>query len=71
LNWLVPVKIGCKDKAKPRLNNVGFWLLPPSLILLVTGLFAGGAGTGWTIVIGGLLNLTRCENIPQILLDKN
>ena len=35
--------------AKPRLNNVAFWLLPPSLILLVTGLFAGGAGTGWTI----------------------
>jgi cytochrome c oxidase subunit 1 len=37
------------DMAMPRLNNVGFWLLPPSLILLVTGLFAGGAGTGWTI----------------------
>jgi heme/copper-type cytochrome/quinol oxidase subunit 1 len=36
--------IGCKDMAMPRLNNVGFWLLPPSLILLVTGLFAGGAG---------------------------
>lgn len=51
--------------AKPRQNNVGFWLLPPSLILLVTGLFAGGAGTGWTIEIGGLLNLTRCGNIPE------
>lgn len=48
-NYFVPIKIGCKDKAKPRLNNVAFWLLPPSLILLVTGLFAGGAGTGWTI----------------------
>lgn len=65
MNWLVPVKIGCKDMAKPRQNNIGFWLLPPSLILLVTGLFAGGAGTGWTIEIGGLLNLTQCENIPQ------
>ncbi len=29
----------------PRLNNVGFWLLPPSLILLITGLFSGGAGS--------------------------
>ena len=48
-NWLVPIKIGCLDKAKPRLNNIGFWLLPPSLILLITGLFSGGAGTGWTI----------------------
>jgi cytochrome c oxidase subunit 1 len=43
-NWLVPIKIGCPDKAFPRLNNIGFWLLPPSLILLVTGLFSGGAG---------------------------
>jgi len=48
-NWLVPVMIGCMDMAMPRLNNVAFWLLPPSLILLVTGLFNGGAGTGWTI----------------------
>lgn len=48
-NWLVPIMIGCLDMAMPRLNNVGFWLLPPSLILLITGLFAGGAGTGWTI----------------------
>lgn len=48
-NWLVPIMIGCLDMAMPRLNNVGFWLLPPSLILLTTGLFSGGAGTGWTI----------------------
>ena len=48
-NWLVPIMIGCLDMAMPRLNNVGFWLLPPSLILLTTGLFASGAGTGWTI----------------------
>ena len=48
-NWLVPIKIGCPDMAFPRQNNIGFWLLPPSLILLVTGMFSGGAGTGWTI----------------------
>ena len=48
-NWLVPIMIGCPDMAFPRLNNIGFWLLPPSLILLITGLFSGGAGTGWTI----------------------
>lgn len=48
-NWLIPVMIGCQDMALPRLNNISFWLLPVSLILLTTGLFAGGAGTGWTI----------------------
>ena len=47
-NWLLPIMIGSPDMAFPRLNNISFWLLPPSFILLVTGLFAGGAGTGWT-----------------------
>jgi heme/copper-type cytochrome/quinol oxidase subunit 1 len=41
--------IGGVDMAFPRLNNISFWLLPPSLILLVTGMFSGGASTGWTI----------------------
>jgi cytochrome c oxidase subunit I len=41
--------IGGADMAFPRLNNISFWLLPPSLILLVTGMFAGGAATGWTV----------------------
>lgn len=48
-NWLIPVMIGCQDMALPRLNNISFWLLPVSLALLTTGLFSGGAGTGWTI----------------------
>ena len=48
-NWLLPIMIGAPDMAFPRLNNISFWLLPPALILLTTGLFAGGAGTGWTI----------------------
>ena len=48
-NWLIPVMIGTCDMSLPRLNNISFWLLPTSLILLTTGLFAGGAGTGWTI----------------------
>jgi heme/copper-type cytochrome/quinol oxidase subunit 1 len=30
-------------------HDLHFWLLPPSFILLTTGLFSGGAGTGWTI----------------------
>ena len=48
-NWLLPIMIGAPDMAFPRLNNISLWLLPPALILLVTGMFAGGAGTGWTI----------------------
>jgi len=48
-NYLVPIKIGCSDMAKPRLNNIGFWLLIPAFLLLLTGKFSGGAGTAWTI----------------------
>jgi len=48
-NWLVPVLIGSPDMAFPRLNNISLWLLPPALILLISGLFLQGAGTGWTI----------------------
>ena len=50
-NYLVPIKIGCADKAMPRLNNIGLWLLIPSFILLLTGLFSGGMGTAWTIYV--------------------
>jgi cytochrome c oxidase subunit 1 len=52
-NFLVPIMVGCLDMSFPRLNNVAFWMLPPSIILLITGLFSGGCGTGWTIDIGG------------------
>lgn len=48
-NYFVPIHVGTLDMAFPRLNNISFWLLPVSLTLLTTGLFAGGAGTGWTI----------------------
>ena len=50
-NYLVPIMIGCADKAMPRLNNIGLWLLIPSFILLLTGLFSGGMGTAWTIYV--------------------
>ena len=49
-NFFLPIMIGAVDMAFPRLNNISFWLLPPAFLLLITGLFAGGAGTGWTII---------------------
>ena len=63
LNWLQPVMIGCPDMAFPRLNNVAFWLLPPALVLITTGLFVGGAGTGWTIGDRQSEILILCENV--------
>jgi cytochrome c oxidase subunit I len=48
-NWFVPIMIGAPDMAFPRLNNISFWLLPPAFGLIVTGLFMGESGTGWTL----------------------
>ena len=41
--------IGAPDMAFPRLNNISFWLLPPAFCLILTGLFLGESGTGWTL----------------------
>ncbi len=48
-NWFVPLMIGAPDMAFPRLNNISFWLLPPAFCLIVTGLFMGESGSGWTL----------------------
>ena len=48
-NWFVPLMIGAPDMAFPRMNNISFWLLVPAFTLLLSSLFVGGAGTGWTL----------------------
>jgi cytochrome c oxidase subunit I len=48
-NWFIPLMIGSPDMAFPRLNNLSFWLLPPAFVLILTGLFLGESGTGWSL----------------------
>src|SRR5579871_6590887 len=48
-NWFIPLMIGAPDMAFPRLNNISFWLLPPAFCLIITGLFMGESGSGWTL----------------------
>jgi cytochrome c oxidase subunit 1 len=31
------------------MNNISFWLLVPAFLLLLSSLFVGGVGTGWTL----------------------
>jgi cytochrome c oxidase subunit 1 len=49
-NYLVPLMIGARDMAFPKLNAFGFWLLIPSAILMMTSFFVqgGAAASGWT-----------------------
>jgi len=49
MNYFVPLQIGARDMAFPRLNALSFWLVPAAGLLMVSALFAGGFDTGWTI----------------------
>ncbi len=47
-NYLVPLMIGARDMAFPRLNALSFWLLPFGGLLMHFSLLAGGApAVGW------------------------
>src|SRR5438046_3035417 len=48
-NYIVPIMIGARDMAFPRVNLLGFWLVPVSIILYYCGWFTGGGlDAGWT-----------------------
>jgi len=47
-NYLVPLMIGARDMAFPKLNAIAFWLNPPAGALLLGSFFFGGAQAGWT-----------------------
>src|SRR5690242_2729081 len=48
-NCMVPIMIGARDMAFPRVNLLGFWLVPVSILLYYSGFFTGGAlDAGWT-----------------------
>jgi cytochrome c oxidase subunit 1/cytochrome c oxidase subunit I+III len=47
-NYLVPLMIGARDMAFPRLNAFGYWMLPFGGLLLHYSLLTGGApAVGW------------------------
>jgi len=47
-NYLIPLMIGAKDMAFPKLNAVAFWLTPPGGLLLLASFFVGAPESGWT-----------------------
>jgi cytochrome c oxidase subunit I len=47
-NYLVPIMIGSKRVAFPRLEALSFWLTPAAFIVLLSGVLWGGFPTGWT-----------------------
>ena len=47
-NFVLPLMIGAKDVAFPRVNALSYWIVPPVAILLVLSPVFGGWDSGWT-----------------------
>ena len=47
-NYIMPIMIGARDMAFPRLNALSFWLIVAAAVPLIWGQFIGGISTGWT-----------------------
>jgi len=49
-NYVVPLQIGARDMAFPRVNAFGFWLLVPAGLLMLSSLLmhGGSSAAGWT-----------------------
>ncbi len=47
-NYVLPIMLGAKDMAFPRLNALSFWLLVPAGVMLVLAPFVGSFSSGWT-----------------------
>ncbi|HEY2508219.1 MAG TPA: cbb3-type cytochrome c oxidase subunit I [Streptosporangiaceae bacterium] len=47
-NYLVPIMIGSKRVAFPKIEALSFWLTPCAFLILLSGLLLGGFPFGWT-----------------------
>jgi cytochrome c oxidase subunit I len=48
-NYLVPLMIGARDMAFPKINALSFWMIPPAAVMMLSGFWTGGAAdAGWT-----------------------
>jgi cytochrome c oxidase subunit I len=47
-NYLVPIMIGAKRVAFPRIEALAFWLTPAAFLILLSALLVGGFPFGWT-----------------------
>ncbi|MDQ2902749.1 MAG: cbb3-type cytochrome c oxidase subunit I [Ktedonobacteraceae bacterium] len=47
-NFVLPIMIGARDMAFPRLNALSYWLLFSAIPVFVSTLALGGFQTGWT-----------------------
>lgn len=46
-NFIMPIMIGARDMAFPRLNALSFWLIVAAVPCILSSFFLGGISTGW------------------------
>jgi cytochrome c oxidase subunit 1 len=65
-NYLVPLMIGARDMAFPRINALSYWLIPLGGMTMYAGFLFGGTGdAGWT----GYVPLTEKQYSPGVGQD--
>src|SRR5258708_13957176 len=49
-NFLIPLMIGAKDMAFPKLNMMSYWFMWPAFLVILSSFFVqgGGSASGWT-----------------------
>ncbi|PWN07340.1 cytochrome c oxidase subunit I [Rhodohalobacter mucosus] len=47
-NFILPLQLGCKDVAFPRLNLASFYIYVIGALFTLFAIFTGGVDTGWT-----------------------
>ncbi|MCI0398760.1 MAG: cbb3-type cytochrome c oxidase subunit I [Chloroflexi bacterium] len=49
-NFLIPLMIGARDMAFPRINMISYWIMVPAFVVMLLGFFVEGgtAAAGWT-----------------------
>ncbi len=65
-NYMLPLMLGAKDMAFPRINAFAYWLIPLGGLVMYSGFFFGGsAADGWT----GYVPLAEKLYSPQVGQD--
>lgn len=65
-NYFVPLMIGARDMAFPRVNALSYWLVPAGGLVMYSGFLFGGTGSaGWT----GYVPLTEVAYTPNVGQD--
>ncbi len=65
-NFVLPIMLGAKDVAFPRLNLFSYYLWVIGAILLVLSIFTGGLDTGWTFYTPYSVNSAAGGVVPAL-----